>query len=443
MRVPPHSVEAEQAVVGSLLLDNELIDEVTDILGVSDFYLRAHRLIFSAILSQRDQNESADIITISDLLRTQNKLHDVGGSSYIASLTETAVPNAQLVREYAVIVREKAHLRQLITTATEIMQGAYEASEVTKFCDEAESKILSLSVNRSTHFFRGMSEIGLKVMDQLENIFESNGKISGISSGLMDLDNILGGFQKTDMITLAGRPGSGKTALALSFADAAASKGIGVAFFSCEMGENQLYLRLLAKTARIDGWKMRTGQIQDRDFARIANAVATLDSRPLSIDETGGINTLELKARARRIFRQQNVGLIIVDYIQLLHGVGRFESRVRELSQITKDIKNLAKELSLPVIVLSQLNRKVEERSDKHPMLSDLAESGSIEQDSDVVIFLYREAMYSADARDDVEVIVAKHRNGPTGIAKLGYDLPQSRFFDLIEPSQVDDWQDM
>jgi len=434
-RVPPQSIEAEESVLGGILLDNTAIDRVIELLGVDDFYRESHRKIFRAMIELSERGEPADIITLTDVLRGHGEIGDVGGVTYLAELAER-VPTAANILQYGRIVKEKAILRGLISVTTEIATRSYHASEdVDELLDQAEQRIFAISEGRIRPSFYRMSDVIMETLKTVERLHEHKQLVTGVATGFDDFDRLTAGLQPAELIIIAGRPAMGKTALALNMAQHAAlsSDKHGVAIFSLEMAKEQLVLRMLCSQARVDSAKVRGGFLGDRDFERLAIAAQQLGEAPIYIDDSPGLSVLEVRAKARRLKRDPNVnlGLVIIDYLQLMRGLGVTDSREQEISQISRSLKNLAKELHLPVVALSQLNRQVEQRSERRPLLADLRESGAIEQDADVVAFVFREEAYHPE-REEVrglaELIVAKQRNGPVGTVKLTFRSEHTRF---------------
>jgi replicative DNA helicase len=442
LRVPPHSTEAEQSVLGGLLLDNLAWDRASDLLTESDFYRWEHRHIFAAINSLVASSKPADVITVHEVLQSLGKGEECGGLAYLNALAQS-VPSAANVRRYAEIVRERAVLRKLITASDEIATTAFnpQGLPVSQILDEAESKIFRIGEegSRAGAGFHGMDKLVAALLERVEEL-EKNGaeEVTGIRTGFYDLDRMTAGLQKGDLIVLAARPSMGKTAFALNIAEhVAVQEGLPVAVFSMEMGASQLALRLVGSLGRIDQQHLRTGRLRDDEWERLPAAATQLSQAPMFIDETAGLNPAELRARARRLARQYGgtLGLIVVDYLQLMSGSGggSEENRATVLGEISRGMKGLAKELQCPVIALSQLNRSVETRPDKRPMMSDLRESGAIEQDADVIMFIYRDDYYNKDSKEPgvAEIVMAKQRNGPVGTVKLAFLKPLTRFDNL------------
>jgi replicative DNA helicase len=420
-RTPPQNIEAEQSVLGSLMLDKESIIKVADLLKVGDFYKDDHNIIYEVILELYDQREPIDVLSISNKLDERKQLEKIGGSSYLASLVNV-VPSASHIVHYAKVVQKKALLRRLITSASEIVEAGYrEGDDVEKILDEAEQKLFSVSQKYIKQDFIPIRNILESAFNRIDDLHKHGDQFRGIPTGFTDLDAILAGLQKSDLLILAARPSVGKTSFALDIArHVAVREKAAVAMFSLEMGADQLVDRMLAAEANVDLWRLRTGRLKsegdNNDFQRIGEAMGILSEAKLFIDDTASANIMEMRTMARRLQAEHNLGLIIIDYLQLMEGRGG-PNRVQEISEISRGLKNLARELNIPIIALSQLSRSVESRSPQIPKLSDLRESGSIEQDADVVLFLYREDREKPDTPNKgiVKVIIAKHRNGPVG----------------------------
>ncbi len=433
-RVPPHSKEAEQSLLGGLLQDPSGLPGVLEILKGHEFYFDSHRKIFRAIVELFDQNQPIDIITVLEKLKDKNELEEVGGVSYLVSLTER-VPSASNASVYAKIIADKAALRQLIKTSGDIVSWCYDNSEnVEEVLDRAEEAIFSLSESRIQKTYQPVEEVVKSNLIRIENYRTNQGLITGVPSHFPDLDKLTAGFQNSELIIVAGRPGMGKTAFALNIArNVAVESGIPVAFFSLEMSKEQVAMRLMCAEAGVDSQKVRTGFLSQKEAQKLMATGQTFMNVPLFIDDQPGITPLELRAKARRLMSEHGLGLIIVDYLQIMRIHGRFERREQEISEISRALKNIARELNVPVIALSQLNRKVEERHDKRPQLSDLRESGAIEQDADVIICLYRDEVYNKDSKDKgiIEVLIRKQRNGPLGEVRLRFVSTLTRFENL------------
>ncbi|MFA9433537.1 MAG: replicative DNA helicase [Deltaproteobacteria bacterium] len=433
-KVPPHNIEAEQSIIGGILLDNEVLPSVLEVLRGEEFYRAAHRTIFAAVVALFERNEPCDLVTLTDLLRSQKKLDQVGGASYLASLVDM-VPSSANASQYARIVKEKSMVRTLISRASEIVTLGFDSSlMVDALLDRAEQAIFQVSEDRINPSFFPIKEIVKQSIKTLEQLYDRREMVTGVTTGFTELDRLTSGLQPADLIIIAGRPSMGKTALALNIArNAAVEADIPVGVFSLEMNKAQLGMRLLCSEAKVNSQKMRSGFLSESDWPRLTRAAGTISEAPIFIDDTPAISVLELRAKSRRLKRDQNVGLIIVDYLQLMRGPHRSERREQEISEISGSLKALAKELDVPVVALSQLNRKVEERHDKRPQLADLRESGAIEQDADVIAFIYRDEVYHPDSPDQgrAEVNIGKQRNGPTGRATLTFLTQYTRFDNL------------
>jgi replicative DNA helicase len=437
-KVPPQNLEAEASVLGGILLDNDAINQVLELLRPEDFYRESHRKIFRATVELTDRSEPVDLITLSDYLKGRNELEAVGGAAYLASLADS-VPTAANISYYARIVREKSILRSLISTATDIASRGYEEQgNVDEFLDRAEKVIFDISEKKIKASFVAVGDMIKDTLKTVEKLYERKEMVTGVPTGYEDLDRLTAGLQASDLIIVAGRPGMGKTAFALNIATNAAFAGVGAAVFSLEMAKEQLVLRMLCSEARVNSSKVRSGYLGERDFPQLAKAAGRLLDAPIYIDDTPAISVLELRAKARRLLRDRTkkIGLIVVDYLQLMRGMGNASNREQEISEISRSLKALAKELAVPVIALSQLNRRVEDRGDRRPMMSDLRESGAIEQDADVIMFIYRDEVYnkSDDSKKGVaEVIVAKQRNGPIDTVQLTFLSEFTRFENYTE----------
>ena len=437
LRIPPHSQEAESSVLGGLLLDNNSWDKVGDLLVEADFYRYEHRLVFASIPSLVNTNRPADVITVFEQMQSQGKAEEVGGLAYLNSLAQY-VPSSANIRRYAEIVRERSILRKLVSVSDEIATSALNTNgrPVTNILDEAEQKIFSIGEegSRMRQGFQSMDKLVVQLLDRVEEMSQNPNDITGVPTGFFDLDRMTSGMQAGDLIVLAARPSMGKTALAINIAEhVALQEDLPVAVFSMEMGTSQLAIRIVGSIGRIDQGRLRTGKLIDDEWPRLSDAIERLKTVSLSIDETPGLTTSELRASARRLARScGKLGLVVVDYLQLMSGSGGGdgENRATELGEISRGLKMLAKELQCPVIALSQLNRGVEQRTDKRPMMSDLRESGAIEQDADVIMFIYRDDYYNKDSKEPgvAEIIIAKQRNGPTGTVKLTFLKPITKF---------------
>jgi len=440
-RVPPQNLEAEQSVLGGILLDNKALNAAQEILSPEDFYSDAHKKIFIAMQELTDRGEPVDLITLSDRLRDKKELDRVGGAAYLATLVDT-VPSAANITYYAMIVREKAILRNLISTATEILTRSYEqASEVDDILDEAEHSIFEISQHKIRRSFYPMKEIIKDSFRTIERLYDSKELITGVPTGFDKFDELTSGLQRSDLIIIAGRPSMGKTAFALNIAcHAAVEAKIPVAIFSLEMSKEQIAMRLLSSTAKVDSQRIRKGFLGETDWPKLTNAAGVLSEAPIFIDDTPAITVLEMKAKSRRLKAEHGLGLVIIDYLQLMRGSGYKESREQEISEISRSLKALAKELDVPVIALSQLNRKVEDRTNRRPQMADLRESGAIEQDADVIAFIYRDEVYNRSEDNPkkgiAEIIVAKQRNGPIATVELAF-LEKYTTFENLSRSQV------
>jgi replicative DNA helicase len=432
MRVPPQALEAERAVLGAMLLDGRAVSRAVEILDESAFYRPAHRRIFSALVSLWENKEDAiDALALGEELRQRGDFEAAGGAATLASLLNQ-VATAAHVEHHAQIVKEKAILRQLIEVSTDIARRAYEAhEEPSTLLDDAERSIFSISDKRIRKGFIPVSDLIAPAIKRIEKLYEEKKPVTGVESGFMDLDRLTSGFQAGDFVILAGRPSMGKTSLALNMAAHVALRGkLGVGVFSLEMSMEQLLLRLLCSEARVSAQRLRTGYIRDKEWPLLITAASDLTEAPIYIDDSPGMTVLEMRAKARRLKAEADLGLLVVDYLQLMQGAGRQENRQQEISEISRSLKALAKELRVPVIALSQLSRATEKREGARPMLSDLRESGAIEQDADIVFFVYREEHYKrTDENEGMgEIIIGKQRNGPVGVVKVAFISEYTRF---------------
>lgn len=425
-RLPPQSLEAEISVLGGVLLENEALNRVLEVIGEGDFYREAHRKIFSAMLDLYERSEPVDLITLTEALRRREALEDVGGIEFLNSLVNS-VGTAANISYYARIVKEKSILRKLINRATEIITKVYgESGSVDDFLDEAERSIFEISEDRVRPSFYPLKDIIKSSFKTIEKLYEKRQLITGVPTGFTKLDELTSGLQQSDLIIVAGRPSMGKTAFALNIAQHAATEGgVPSAIFSLEMAKEQLALRMLCSEAKVDAHRLRGGFLSESDWPKLTRAAGSLSEASIFIDDTPAISALEMRAKSRRLKAENNLGLIVVDYLQLMRGRTNSDTREQEISDISRSLKSLAKELNVPVIALSQLNRRVEERGDKRPQLSDLRESGAIEQDADVIIFLYRDEVYNKSEdnpnRGKAEIIIGKQRNGPTDKFDLAF----------------------
>ena len=434
LKVPPHSLQAEEAVLGGLMLDNSGWDTVADLVTEEDFYRRNHRLIFRAIASLADQNNPLDAVTLSEWLEQNALLDDVGGLGALGELAQNT-PSAANIKAYAVIVRDNSVMRQLIEVGNNIAGSAFvpEGRDTSALLDNAEKLVFDIAErgSRGKRGFRSISDLSCSAVDRIDKLFQQDDPITGVPTGFDDLDAKTAGLQPSDLIIVAGRPSMGKTTLAVNFAENAAIKHqIPVAIFSMEMPGEQLALRMMSSLGHIDQHKIRTGRLEDDDWPRLTSAVSLLDSAPIFVDDTPSLSPVELRSRARRLKREHNLGLIVIDYLQLMQVTNSRENRATEISEISRNLKALAKELEVPVVALSQLNRSLEQRADRRPVMSDLRESGAIEQDADVIMFIYRDEVYNEDSPQKglAEVIIGKQRNGPIGKCLLTFRGQFTRF---------------
>ena len=425
-RIPPQNLEAEQAVLGSILLKADVFGIVVEILKTGDFYKDGHKLMFEAMLGLFERNEPLDLLTVSSELRDQNRLEQAGGAGYLASLT-SIVPVTANVLSYARIIREKSILRRLIAVNTDIASRCFEEqNDIDLLVDKAEQAIFDIAGSKGEQNFTPVKTIVPKAFAMVEQLFKRKELITGVPSGYTEIDRMTAGLQPSDLIIIAARPSMGKTSFAMNIAQhAALVEKIGIAVFSLEMSKEQLVMRLLSSVGRIDSQRIRTGKLRSEDWPKLTRAVGMLSEAPIYIDDTPAISVLEMRAKIRRLASQQPIGLIIVDYLQLMRGRSDIENRTQEISEISRSLKALAKEHNVPVIALSQLNRSLESRTDKRPMMSDLRESGAIEQDADVICFIYRDEVYNKSEDNPekgiAEVIIGKQRNGPTGVSRLTF----------------------
>ncbi|MDY0135317.1 MAG: replicative DNA helicase [Atribacterota bacterium] len=433
-RVPPHDLEAEQATLGSMLLDKEALLRVLDILQPEDFYRDNHRIIFESIAELFEEDQACDIVTLVAKLRQKNQLEAVGGIDYLTQLVNI-VPTAANAEYYAHIVEEKSIFRSVINLCTRIIRESYDADlDAKELLDRAQNWILQLSQKKIRYDFVPLKVIINEAFDRIEELYHRDEHVTGVPSGFVDLDLITAGFQPSDFVVVAARPGMGKTSLCLNIAQyVGTKKDISVAIFSLEMSKDQVAQRMLCSEARIDAAKVRKGFIAEREWPELARAAGRLAEANIFVDDTPSISVLELRAKARRLKAEKGLGLVIVDYLQLMRGYGRPENRQQEISEISRSLKAMARELNVPVIAVSQLSRAVEQRTPKRPQLSDLRESGAIEQDADLVLFIYREDYYNPNTpkKGIAEVIVAKQRNGPIGTVELMFQKDYARFENL------------
>ena len=443
LKLPPHSVEAEQSLLGGLLLDNSAWDRVADLVSEADFYRDDHRRIFRHISKLIELGKPADVVTVFESIEKCDEVEQAGGLAYLGEIANNT-PSAANIRRYAEIVRERAILRKLVTVGDEIAASALNplGKDAKVLLDAAESKIFEIAEAgaRNTQGFVPIQPLLGQVVDRIQELYdrENPSDITGVPTGFTDLDQKTSGLQPGDMIIVAGRPSMGKTAFSLNIAEyVAVELGLPVAIFSLEMPGTQLAMRFLASVGRLDQHRVRTGRLNDDEWQRLTYALGKLHEAPIHIDESGGINAVDLRARARRLYRQcGKLGLIVIDYLQLMSSAKEGENRATEISEISRSIKSLAKELHVPVIALSQLNRQLESRPNKRPVMSDLRESGAIEQDADLILFLYRDEVYNPDSpeKGSAEVNIGKHRNGPTGTVRLTFLGEYTRFQNYAQP---------
>ena len=435
-RTLPHNLEAERSVLGAILVHNDAFNTAAQVIDGRDFYRDAHRRIFDRMVALSERGEAIDFITLKEELSRGGDLEEVGGPAYVASLVD-GVPRATNVEYYARIVKEKATLRNLIYAANKILTNAYEGDQESDLIlDDAESSIFAVADDRLKAGFVPMRELVNESFPKIEQLFEHKRLVTGVPTGFVDLDEMTRGLQRGDLVIIAARPSMGKTSLVLNIAQhVAVQADHTVGFFSLEMSKESLFIRLLTSEAQIDSHRLMSGHIADRDYSRISHALEKLSSMRLFIDDTANIGVLEMRAKSRRLQAEHGLSLIVVDYIQLMNARGRYENRTLELASISRSLKGLAKELDVPIVVLSQLSRAPESRSDHRPQLSDLRESGALEQDADVVVLIYRDDAYNRDPNNPdagtAELIVAKQRNGPTGIVRLAFLREQTRFANL------------
>ncbi|MDH5562076.1 MAG: replicative DNA helicase [Nitrospirota bacterium] len=434
VRVPPQNLEAEQSVLGAILLDNTALNRSMEFLSEEDFYRTANQMVYRSMVGLSERNQPVDQITLTDYLRGTGELDQVGGSSYIAELTQM-VPSAANIRYHCQIVREKSLLRGLLRTATDVVMKGYEGTTKTdELMEFAEREIFRLAQGHLGGTFVPVSSIIQDSVEIVDRLYSRQEKITGVPTGFTDLDNLLAGLQPSDLIIVAGRPSMGKTSLALGMAEQAALKGNAVVgIFSLEMSRAQLVLRMLSSQAHLDSHAVRTGQLKGSDWVALTEAAGRLEQAKIFIDDSGNLTVQQMRGKARRLKSEHGLDLLVIDYLQLMDGKSSSESRQQEISDISRALKALAKELDIPVVALSQLSRAVENRTDKRPMLSDLRESGAIEQDADVVMFIYRDEVYNPDSDDKgiANILVRKHRNGPIGEVDLQFHDRYAKFNDL------------
>lgn len=434
-RVPPHNHEAEQSVIGAIILEPQALITASEIVMADDFYHIAHQKIFQTMLTLSDKGKAIDVVTVTEELSAKKELEDVGGLSYLTELA-SAVPTAANIAHYAKIVEEKALLRRLIRVATKIAEDGYtREDEVEILLAEAEKKMLEVANRKNAGDFKHVKDVLVQTFDNIEQLQSREGDVTGIPTGFRDLDKMTAGFQRNDLIIVAARPSVGKTAFALNVAQSVAVKAReNVAIFSLEMGADQLVMRMLCAEGNIDAQRLRTGALEPEDWRKLTMAMGSLSNSGIFIDDSPGVRMTDIRAKCRRLAKENGLGMILIDYLQLILGSGKpGENRQQEVSEISRSLKGLARELKVPVIALSQLSRGVEQRQDKRPMMSDLRESGSIEQDADIVAFLYRDDYYDkeTESKDIIEIIIAKQRNGPTGTVSLAFRKEYNKFLNL------------
>jgi replicative DNA helicase len=434
-RIPPQNIEAEQAVLGAIFLEPSSLTLASEILIPEDFYRAAHQKIFNAMLKLNDEGKAVDLITVTEELAAAKLLEDTGGVSYLSELA-ASVPTAANIEYYARIIEEKSLLRRLIRTATSIAQDGYtREDEVETVLSEAEKSILEVAQRKNAGAFHNIKDVLVRTYDNIESMHASVGEITGIATGFTELDKMTAGFQRNDLIIVGARPSVGKTAFALNISQNVATKtGENVAIFSLEMGAEQLVMRMLCAEGNIDAQRLRTGSLTDEDWGKLTMAMGSLSNAGIFIDDTPGVRVNDIRAKCRRLKQEHGLGMILIDYLQLILGSGRSgENRQQEVSEISRSLKQLARELQVPIIALSQLSRGVEQRQDKRPMMSDIRESGSIEQDADIVAFLYRDDYYDKESENKniIEIIIAKQRNGPTGTVSLAFVKEYNKFVNL------------
>jgi len=443
LKLPPHSLEAEQSILGGLLLDNEAADRIGDLVNEEDFYSDAHRVIYRHTVALASEGKPVDVVTLSEALGSVQKLDYVGGLAYLGALVAN-VPSAANIRHYAQIVRERSILRQLAATAGEIADSAYNplGRNARSVLDEAEAKVLHIAEQgaRGQRTYTPLKDLLVGVVDRIETLYnrDNPSDVTGVATGFTDLDKETAGLQPGDLVIVAGRPSMGKTALALNIGEhVAIDLKLPVVVFSMEMGASQLAMRMIGSVGRLDQHKLRTGRLGPDDWERLSSALGRLSEAPMLIDETAALNAIEVRSRARRLQKQYGqLGLVIVDYLQLMQAQSSGENRATEISEISRSLKALAKELKVPVMALSQLNRSLEQRPNKRPVMSDLRESGAIEQDADVILFIYRDEVYNEDTQDKgtAEIIIGKQRNGPIGTVRLTFLGEHTRFENFAKP---------
>lgn len=438
LRVPPHSLEAEQSVLGGLMLDNEAWDQIADVVTEKDFYRRDHRMIFRAVADLANEGKPFDVVTLAEWFSSRKELDNVGGLPYLGSLANDT-PSAANIKAYAAIVRENSVMRQMIQVGTEITESGFspEGRSASELIDTAERKVFEIAEQgaKGRSGFVSIKDLLNRTVDRIDTLFQQDNPITGVPTGYSDFDDMTSGLQSSDLVIVAGRPSMGKTTFALNLAENAAIKhGLSVGIFSMEMPGEQLVMRLMSSLGRIDQHRLRTGKLDDDDWPRLTSAVGLLAEAKLFVDDTPALSPTDLRARCRRLKREHALDMIVIDYLQLMQVPGFKENRAGEISEISRSLKSLAKELHVPVIALSQLNRSLEQRPNKRPVMSDLRESGAIEQDADVIVFIYRDEVYHEDSPDkgSAEIIIGKQRNGPIGTTRLTFLGQFTRFENYI-----------
>ncbi|PZE19067.1 replicative DNA helicase [Paenibacillus xerothermodurans] len=438
-RIPPQNLEAEQAVLGAILLDSDSLVTAMERISHDDFYRTSHQLIFEAMIELAEENEPIDLITLTARLQNKQQLEEIGGIKYLSELAN-AVPTAANIDYYSQIVEEKSMLRRLIRAATNIVTEGYASTDdVGDLLSDAEKRILEISQRRSNSGFIAIRDVLMEVFDKVEFLYNNKGGTTGVKSGFLDLDKMTSGFQRSDLIIVAARPSVGKTAFALNIAqNVGVREKETVAIFSLEMGAAQLVQRMICAEANVDAGRMRTGFLEQDDWEKLTMAIGALSEANIYIDDSPSVTVADIRAKCRRLKQEKGLGMILIDYLQLIHGRGKGDNRQQEVSEISRTLKQIARELDVPVIALSQLSRGVEQRQDKRPMMSDLRESGSIEQDADIVAFLYRDDYYDKESekKNIIEIIIAKQRNGPVGTVELAFLKNFNKFVGLDRTHQ-------
>lgn len=440
IRMPPHNEDAERSMLGAILLDNRVLDEMMSQVDVEDFYREQHRHIYRAMTDLHRREEPVDVITLADHLQADDRLEASGGASYLARLSN-AVPSAANVGQYAQIVRRKSALRRFISTADALVNDAYgDVADVEEFMDDVERKLFAITQDGQKKDYASMREVIQRAFTQIEALYNKSEHITGVPSGFADLDDMTAGWQRSDLIIVAARPAMGKTSFTLNMAThSAVERNTPAAFFSLEMSNEQLAIRMLCSQARVDQSKLRRGNMTEQEWARLIKAAGALSEAKIFLDDTPALPIMEFRSKCRRLKAEHDIGIVFIDYLQLMKGSGGNGSREQEISEISRNLKAVAKELDIPVIALAQLNRGVEQRADKRPMMSDLRESGAIEQDADIITFIYRDEVYNPDTEEKglAEIIIGKHRNGSIGSVKLRFFGPITRFENLAPDMEM------